>query len=58
MLGGNSFFLFFSFISHPIYHIYLPLFFSLPSIVVQHRPANKKLPNKNIMLAFGSNLRK
>ena len=34
----------------------MTLFFSLPSIVVQHRPVNKNVPNKNITLAFGSNL--
>ena len=48
MLEGNIFF-FFCFIlySHPVYQTHLPLFFSLPSIVVQHRPANKKVPNKD-----------
>ena len=56
-LGGNSFFFLYFYSSHPIHHIYLPLFFS-PFYSCTAWPANKEVPNKNITLTFGSNLRK
>ena len=55
ILGSNSFLLLYFIFSSHLSNSYALIFF--PSfVVVHHRPANKKVPNKNIVLTVGSNL--